>query len=194
MNPLKASLRKRLKKKLANIKATSSLAKSRKITAALLALPAYQQARKILCYAALPREVQTGAFIRKALRAGKKVYVPRITPQGRQMRVCRILNLQKDLRPGVFGIPEPVARRRSASQRMQMDLIVVPGLGFDFSGGRLGRGKGYFDRFLAGQPKAYKVGVAFSEQRVKKIPLSKQDVKMDAVITDTRSTFSPEVL
>ncbi len=65
-----------------------------------------------------------------------------------------------------------------------MDVIVVPGVGFDRAGGRLGRGGGYYDRALRSAPKVPKIGLCFREQLVKKIPMAKRDVRVDKVISD----------
>jgi len=71
----------------------------------------------------------------------------------------------------------------------QFDLVIVPLLGFDDKGNRLGRGKGWYDRFLALQPKALKVGVALEIQRVESIPVEVHDVALDVVFTE-HATYS----
>ena len=85
-----------------------------------------------------------------------------------------------ELIPGRFGIREPVPGRSPK----QLDLIVVPGLAFSAEGNRLGRGGGFYDRFLSTLPQAtLKIGVCFEFQRVSSIPHEPHDVTMDAVVS-----------
>lgn len=86
----------------------------------------------------------------------------------------------QDLNLGAFGILEPLPEAASAGT--EFDLILVPGRAFDRQGGRLGRGKGYYDRFL-GSTTGYRIGVCFDYQIVDEIPREAHDVKMDAVVT-----------
>jgi 5-formyltetrahydrofolate cyclo-ligase len=85
-----------------------------------------------------------------------------------------------ELIPGRFGIREPVP----GQSLEQLDVIVVPGLAFTAQGGRLGRGAGYYDRFLSTIPgTTVKIGVCFEFQRLPEIPDESHDVKMDAVVS-----------
>jgi 5-formyltetrahydrofolate cyclo-ligase len=85
-----------------------------------------------------------------------------------------------ELIPGRFGIREPTPSRNPT----QLDLIVVPGLAFTALGNRLGRGAGFYDKFLATLPKTtFKVGVCFEFQRVSGIPDEPHDMKMDVVVS-----------
>ena len=88
----------------------------------------------------------------------------------------------KELKPGAFGILEPAFDPKRLGRPEDLGLAVVPGLGFDRRGGRLGRGEGYFDRFLAEAKKAYKVGLAFEFQIVDEVPREAKDVSVDEVI------------
>jgi 5-formyltetrahydrofolate cyclo-ligase len=91
----------------------------------------------------------------------------------------RPVSTLSELAPGRFGIREPVAGPALA----QLDLIVVPGLAFTAEGNRLGRGAGFYDRFLTGIPATtVKVGVCFEFQRVSEVPQESHDVKMDTVV------------
>ena len=95
----------------------------------------------------------------------------------------QIKNPLKDLKPGRFGIPEPKAKRARAGNPKNLDLVVVPGLGFDRRKGRLGRGEGYFDRFLKKTGKTRRIGLAFQEQIVDFIPMQAHDVRVHQIIT-----------
>jgi 5-formyltetrahydrofolate cyclo-ligase len=177
-------LRRELRQLLNDIPVAERKRKSAGIVRRLCAKSFFKKARTIMSYVALPTEVQTRTLIRQALRAGKTVYVPCVNVRTRTMRVCPIRNYDEDLRPGAYGIPEPVKRPVRRHEIAVFDLIVVPGLGFDRRGGRLGRGAGYYDRFLKSQKGAFKVGLSFREQVVRKIPMTRQDASVDCVMTD----------
>ena len=134
---------------------------------------------------ALREEVDTKSFVLKALSLGKKVYLPRIHRREKQLGIYWIERLS-DLRRGPYGIYEPRPRKHYRGRPEELDLVVIPGLGFDRRGARLGRGQGYFDQLLKKTKKAYKIGVAFREQIVKKIPVARHDVCVDRVITDEK--------
>ena len=87
-------------------------------------------------------------------------------------------------RPGAFGIEEPGPQAELCDPG-ELDLIVVPGVAFTAAGQRMGRGRGYYDRYLS-QPgvRAVKVGVCFAHQLVVSLPVEPHDVTMDRVVTD----------
>lgn len=89
----------------------------------------------------------------------------------------------KELTPGSYGILEPPFDPERIGQPEDLDLVIVPGIGFDLKGGRLGRGEGYFDRFLGEVAKAYKIGLAFECQIVEKIPRGLEDICINEVLT-----------
>ena len=99
------------------------------------------------------------------------------------MLFFRVRHLSRDLKESCYGIREPKAfcPGRSADR---MDVIIVPGVGFDRAGARLGRVGGFYDRALRRVRKVPKIGLCFREQLVKKIPVKKHDVRVDKVITD----------
>lgn len=142
----------------------------------------YRRATRIFTYVALPSEVQTRELIEKSLRLRKRVFVPAINLQTKEISIFEIWNTKSDFKKGPYGIPEPLKRRPGKPE--QLDLVVVPGLGFDRKGMRLGRGEGYFDRFLTRTAKAPKIGLAFREQMVCKIPTAPHDIPVHRVITD----------
>lgn len=177
-------LRKQLRQGLLKIRGALRREKSQRIMARLLRSTYFKKAKTLLTYVAHPTEVETRTLIQSAFRLHKTVCAPRVDSRTRKIQVYEIKNLRNDLRLGAFGIREPKKRRGCLTDPQALDLIVVPGLGFDRHGGRIGRGGGYFDRFLKKATHAKKVGLAFREQLVKKVPMSRQDVRMDWVITD----------
>lgn len=111
---------------------------------ALTALPVWQSAPAVFCFAALPDEPDTCPALRAALGSGKQLYLPRVA--GNMMETVPVQSLDS-LVPGVYGIPEPVG---PAEPLPPGTLALVPCLAMDESGVRLGRGGGYYDRLLAG--------------------------------------------
>lgn len=91
-------------------------------------------------------------------------------------------DMQRDLKPGAYGILEP-SDESPTVEADEIDLFVCPGLGFDLQGGRIGRGKGFYDRILGrARPDAAKLGACFSHQLVENIPMEDHDIRMDGVI------------
>lgn len=90
------------------------------------------------------------------------------------------------LQPGRFGIPEPMDAPETALP--DVDVVLVPGLAFDRQGGRLGWGRGYYDRAL-GQSGAHRVGLCLAPGLVDSVPTESHDVPMDAVVTPDATLF-----
>ena len=152
----------------------------------LVALPQYTSARTVLCYVSFRSEVSTHAFFSRMWADGKRVVVPYCKAQHLEL-FC--LNSFGDLAPGTLGILEPKPELRGQDHRraevQELDLLVIPGLAFDRQGGRLGYGKGYFDRLLPGaRPDALLAAVAFECQLFDAVPMRPYDVRVDAVITE----------
>lgn len=178
----KAPLRRRLRNVLSRLTRAQIRRKSGKILSLLLRSSDFKKAKNIFVYMSLKNEVQTKGVIAKALKLGKRVFAPRINPRTKEIAIYEIRRPAADLRAGTFGILEPRARKNRKGNPSELDLILVPGLGFDHRGRRLGRGEGYFDRFLRKTGKAQKIGLAFREQIVKKIPSERHDVRVDKVL------------
>lgn len=137
-----------------------------------------------MTYIALSDEVETRGLILKALALRKKIYVPRLNRSRGEMMAVPIQNLSTELSKGSYGVLEPKRLNSSKRKKATFDLVIVPGVGFDKKGGRLGRGGGHFDRFLKKVKRAKKIGLAFREQIVKKIPMGRTDIRVDRVVTD----------
>jgi 5-formyltetrahydrofolate cyclo-ligase len=133
-------------------------------------------------YAAVPGEVGTGLIAEAVRLAGGKVYYPRIRPDG-DMSFHRV-DREDGLVPGRYGIPAPAGESMGSGEPERFDLVVVPGLAFDRRGFRLGRGGGYYDRFLSRVVPTLVVGLAFSWQIVPAVPVDPWDVPMGAVVTE----------
>lgn len=176
---MKHTFRQQLKEKRSGISPGLYAEKSKKITEQLLHLSEYLNAEHILFYVSTPEEVDTHSAIKEALTSGKKVYVPKIV--GDILAICPIYDFHQ-LEPGEYGILEPCKNSETA-EALKMDLIVIPGVGFDHRGHRLGHGKGHYDRLLKAT-RGFKVGLAFEEQLVPELPIEEHDVPVDALLTD----------
>lgn len=137
-----------------------------------------QRAQVVMAYCALPDEVALDQLMARWQEAGKTIILPRVTSDT-EMEV-RTFRGTQDLAVGAFGIMEPTGPVFSDLE--QIDAIIVPGMAFDRRGHRLGRGKGYYDRFLARVPHAYKIGVCFSHRLLDSVPTDDNDICMDRVM------------
>lgn len=139
--------------------------------------------RKIALYVAMRGEVETDRIRDRCLAAGALLYYPRMWDDG---NLTFFRHEENDgWEQGKFGIREPLVAPGRKGTRNGFDLVVVPGLAFDASGWRLGRGHGYYDRFLSGLGgTALTVGLAFSWQLVPEVPVEAWDVPVDAVVTE----------
>ncbi|MFA4045415.1 5-formyltetrahydrofolate cyclo-ligase [Prevotella sp. PCHR] len=134
--------------------------------------------RTIFIYYSLPDEVDTHALADVLADSGKTVLLPAVTGDC-DMELHRYEGKQS-LKRGAYGIMEPTGELYTCYENI--DVAVVPGMAFDAENNRLGRGKGYYDRFLAKMPGTYKIGLCFDFQKVEKLPADKNDIKMDEVI------------
>lgn len=137
---------------------------------------AFIMSENILMYHSLPDELSTHRFLDK-WSSRKRFFLPRINGLN-----LEILPYDKSsLRLGTFQIEEPSGSETYSIG--EMDLIIVPGVGYDKSGNRVGRGKGYYDRLLP-ESRATKIGVAYDFQVFDHIDCEPHDVRVDIVITD----------
>lgn len=175
----KAKIRTTILAVFKNQKEDELFRKSRKIMGALLRSKLFKQAKTVMFYVSLGSEVNTSEMIKEALRLGKKVVVP-VCTGNRKIEPC-LLKEKGILRRGPYGIREP-ARKKPVGLE-ELDLIIVPGLAFDKTGRRLGRGKGFYDCFLASLPKGYRsIGLAYDFQILPSIPSADHDVNVHKVI------------
>lgn len=131
---------------------------------------------EIAAFAALPGEPD----LLDALVPPHRWHLPRV--DGPEVRFHAIAN-RETLAPGAFGIFEPTADS-PLTEPGRIDLFLCPGLGFDRSGARLGRGKGYYDRLLArARPDALLIGVAFDDHVVDRLPIEPHDRHMNHLLT-----------
>ncbi len=191
----KEELRRAMRQRNRSLSTEQKRAAAERIFARVEALPAFERARCVACFCALPDEPPTEAVLRR-WSIGRRIVVPRV--EGDTMRFY-------DYRPdalacGAFGIAEPVVQETSDASGgigadgatdasycalcppEAIDLFVVPGVAFTPDGARLGRGKGYYDRYLSQSAlRACCVGVCFAHQLVADLPVEPHDRSMEVV-------------
>ena len=185
----KAALRRQLRQRLQNLSVQERSQASAQIRQRLIEQPIWQKAQSILLYVPTPSEPDLWPVVIESLDLGKQVALPRYSLDSDSYAPCLIREPARDLQPGRFGIPEP-ASHCPIFDLKHLDLALVPGIGFTLDGGRLGRGKGYFDRLLAGVP-GFKCGVAFDCQLAVEMPLEPHDIRLNCILTPTRWHLVP---
>ncbi|MBI3615138.1 MAG: 5-formyltetrahydrofolate cyclo-ligase [Candidatus Omnitrophica bacterium] len=182
----KEGIRLKLLEKLRQQPPKARLKKSAAIARKLRRLPLYRKAKVLLCYAAVDGEVETRPILDQAIADGKRVAVPITFRRDKKLAAAEIKDPKKGLNfKGPFGIPEPSRHLHWRIAPDKLDLVLVPGVAFDRRGHRLGRGLGYFDRFLEKVPADVpRIGLAFRFQVVRELPFEPHDQPMHRVITE----------
>jgi 5-formyltetrahydrofolate cyclo-ligase len=184
----KLQLRNELKARLVAMSVETRGEKSKTACRNLIETPQFQQSSVVMIYLSLPHEVDTAAIILSAWQQGKTVAVPKVSWQQRHMIPVIITSLDTGFSTDVGGLRNPITGAPMPIE--EIDLVVVPGLGFDRKGNRIGRGGSYYDRFFANKGLcAVKCGFAFEEQIVDNVPVSKHDIQMDMLVTDDEVVY-----
>ena len=184
LDSAKASLREQMRARVKNLSVAARGTASALLCARLRESPVWSAARCILLFAPLPDEPDVWPLLNEAITAGKTVALPAFVPGTKSYSARQIIDPQRDIAAGQFGIREPVAACAEVPLN-RLDLVLVPGVAFDARGGRLGRGQGFYDRLLAGV-RGTKWGVAFDEQIVDAVPVGPQDIPLNCILTPTR--------
>jgi 5-formyltetrahydrofolate cyclo-ligase len=143
----------------------------------------YVKAEVIMVYLSLPNEVDTSSVVLRAWQDRKRVLAPKVSWNQRRMLPLEIRSLTDDLVVSNLGIREPVSGIPFPIRHI--DLVIVPGLAFDEYGNRLGRGRGFYDRFLAHpEYSGVSCGLAFRQQVVPAVPVGPLDQGIDMLVTD----------
>ncbi|MFA6321063.1 MAG: 5-formyltetrahydrofolate cyclo-ligase [Candidatus Omnitrophota bacterium] len=181
---MKHKIRKHIYEKL---NSHSDLEKTRKsgiIKDKLFNEKAFKEARVVMFYVSLKDEVYTLSMIDEAIEIGKRVCVPVIIKEEKRLIAGEIKDRIKDLERQHFGIYQPKAGHVKEVPLEDINLIVVPGIAFDKNNVRLGRGHGYYDRFLCALPNDTKtIGLAFDFQVVEHLPRDSHDIPVWKTIT-----------
>jgi 5-formyltetrahydrofolate cyclo-ligase len=136
----------------------------------------------VMAFTSKEKEVNTKPLILALLDKGNPVVVPIIQKEDVSLRLSYLRDFSA-LVPSTFGVPEPIGSEIPADPK-DIDTIILPMLGFDRTGGRIGYGAGYYDRFLSKNPGLKKIGVAFACQEFDGLPCDENDILMDYIITE----------
>jgi 5-formyltetrahydrofolate cyclo-ligase len=172
----KSELRRKMRKLKQELSDGDKILKSGRLFASVYRHPAFKNAKVVMMYWSLPDEVQTHQFVEEISKT-KKVILPVVAGDELELREYRGQEYMKS--DNTMGIGEPVGD--PFENTGEIDLIIVPGVAFDRSNNRMGRGKAYYDRLLK-KVNAYKIGVCFDFQFLDEIPSDENDVKMDEVL------------
>lgn len=188
----KQALRKELKQQLAALSAAEKERQSRVLSHKLFSHPKYIASQRIAVFLSMHDEVLTEEIIKDIFKWGKSCFVPRYRSSSSHMDMLKINSLQEmeNLPLTSWNIRQPAEDCNSREEALSsggLDLMLIPGLGFDLKGGRLGRGKGFYDTYLrrcSEHPKGkpYTIALAFKEQICKTIPVDSNDVLIDEVL------------
>ncbi len=157
--------------------------KSLRVADRLLALEAYQHAERIFTFLSFGSELDTRPIVEAALAEGKTLIVPRVNRKTKRLDLYEITSYD-GLVPGGYGILEPTEEHVRVSEN-DVDLILVPGVAFDESGGRLGYGAGFYDRILS-KTRSALVALCFELQIVPEVPREPHDIPVPLILTEKR--------
>ncbi len=123
-------------------------------------------------------------MVKESLQMKKRIVLPKVDEINHRLILYRIKKLER-IKTGFMGIPEPALPEKRIINVKDIDLIIVPGIAFDYSGNRLGYGGGFYDILLSNVIKKVTiVALAFEEQLLRSIPSESHDIKVDIIITD----------
>ncbi len=149
--------------------------------------PEFRRARTILFYASFDGEVDTFEMMKHAQKLGKRIGLPYVVRDTREIIPVLVESIENDLALGPYGVRQP--RRLDPAKRLaikEIDLVIVPGVAFDRHNNRLGRGEGYYDHFLKGLPSdTSAIGLAFDFQIVNTLsPQEEHDMPVSCVLVN----------
>lgn len=190
---MKKSLRALLLAKRDSITKENKKIKDSAIRKRLFSLEYLKEAKTILFYASFRSEADTIKAIQNALKLKKRVALPVVDTEHKQLKLYEVHDIS-ELSSGYMGIPEPVAVRALNMGLNEIDIEIIPGIGFDLKGNRLGYGAGYYDKLLSHKSKRLSktkgrittIALAFEEQIAEKIPSEPHDIRVDLIVTDKR--------
>lgn len=181
----KKDLRQRLRSVLAALSPEEVSARSLRACHRLFEQPEYTKADVVMVFLSLPTEVDTTPLVLRAWQDRKRVVAPKVSWNQRRMMPVEIRSLTDDVAVSTMGIREPTAGVPMPTSLI--NLVVVPGLGFDEFGNRLGRGRGFYDRFLSNPEfKGVACALAFEAQVTTTIPTGPLDRHVDMLVTDEK--------
>ncbi|KXO84460.1 MAG: 5-formyltetrahydrofolate cyclo-ligase [Pseudomonas sp.] len=184
------ALRRKLRQTRRQLSSAQQRHAARRLYRQLSHHPLFRRARHIALYLPNDGEIDPRLLLRAAQRRGKATYLPVLNPWPRTRMVFQRIEPGERLRRNRFGIFEPVIRTARQRRVWALDLLLMPLVGFDGNGGRLGMGGGFYDRSLAYRARRKKshkptlLGLAHECQRVDRLPLESWDVPLLGTVTD----------
>ncbi|WP_285349435.1 5-formyltetrahydrofolate cyclo-ligase [Pseudomonas sp. ME-P-057] len=154
--------------------------------------PLFRRARHVSLYLPMDGEIDPRLLLREAQKRGKTTYLPVLSAWPRTKMVFQRVRRGEKFKPNRFRIPEPRINPRSQRKIWALDLVLMPLVGFDVDGGRLGMGGGFYDRSLAylARRKAWRkpmlLGMAHECQKTGKLAVASWDVPLNGTVTDKR--------
>ncbi|MCD6507956.1 5-formyltetrahydrofolate cyclo-ligase [Candidatus Poribacteria bacterium] len=182
----KDKLRRRILRKCRALSPDEVIGRSSKIRYRFIELTEEQGFNVVMIYISVRNEVDTYELGKELLRMGKMVCAPVVDRTQRRILPYTVSRIPDDLVDGEYNIPEPSREKGQPVDPNSIDVVVVPGVGFDLRGYRIGYGGGYYDRFLPLCSNALFVGLAYEFQIVDKVPNEDWDIRMDMIITEER--------
>lgn len=187
----KADVRGQVKAKLAAMTSQQQHDASVAACKRLAELTPFQDSSIVMLYMPMANEVDLTPIAIRCFQAGKTVCVPRVDWRRKDMNAVEVHSFDDHIMElDEHGLRTP--RDGAPIPSNLIDLVVVPGLAFDAHGHRLGRGGGYYDRFLSKlRRSATSIGLAFEEQMIDQVPINDEDASVKIVVTDRRVTNAP---
>ena len=186
----KEQIRKEMAKAINGLTERQRTERTRAIEARLFDFANFLEARIALLYVDTDCEVRTKSILRRAYDFNKIVVLPCFDAERHKVSILKVDSLDKDLRTGARGVLEPNPERCKPVPLNKVDIAIIPGQAFDEKGGRVGSGRGYYDRFIPELPATTrKVALAFEEQILPLIPTESHDRHVDIIITDKRIIY-----
>jgi len=183
---VKHHARKQLCQLLDNVTTRQWQEKSVQACRGLCLSPEFQKAELIMMFLSIPKEVDTVHAMREAFRQKKTVLVPSVAWETQELIPLTMDSIDCQMTYDRYNMQWPTYGKPVAIEKI--DMIIVPGLGFDDKGNRLGRGKGFYDRFLSSKDfKGITCGLAIEEQVMEYIPVDHHDISINMLITDKKT-------
>ena len=189
---MKKRLREKLLKARDSIPAELKSVKESEIETRLFSLDDFKHAKTILMYVSFRSEVATRTCINSIIKLGKKLVLPLVDTRHKVLKLYEVKSTD-ELKPGYMGILEPGILRYRRCSLKEVDIVIIPGTGFDPGGNRLGYGGGYYDKLLSMESRELAevnhittIALAFEEQIGEEIPSEPHDIKVDMIVTDER--------
>jgi 5-formyltetrahydrofolate cyclo-ligase len=180
----KPAIRRQLKAALAGQSEADRHAKSVSACSLLSSSPEFQAAKVVMLYLSMPEELDTAPLALRCWQEGKTVVVPKVSWDQKRMMPTEITSLTTGLTTTGPGVREPIAGQPIPADFV--DLVVVPGVGFSPTGYRIGRGMGFYDRFLAQESFCgVSCGLGFELQVIDQLPVLEHDVPLSMLVTES---------